>query len=87
MRRWAVNAEVTQLYWQLGRDILDQQGRKGGGAKVTDRVAHDLKGAFPEARRGIYAAAAAQIPGFHLCHPNSPTCESTSYSGRFSARE
>lgn len=46
----AVNAEVMQLYWQLGRDILDQQGREGWGAKVTDRLAHDLKAAFPEVK-------------------------------------
>jgi len=46
----AVNAEVMQLYWQLGRDILDQQSREGWGAKVTDRLAHDLKAAFPEVK-------------------------------------
>lgn len=46
----AVNVEVMQLYWQLGRDILDQQGREGWGSKVTDRLAHDLKAAFPEVK-------------------------------------
>jgi predicted nuclease of restriction endonuclease-like (RecB) superfamily len=46
----AVNAEVMQLYWRLGRDILEQQGREGWGAKVTDRLAHDLKAAFPEVK-------------------------------------
>jgi predicted nuclease of restriction endonuclease-like (RecB) superfamily len=46
----AVNAEVMQLYWQLGREILDRQGEEGWGAKVTDRLAHDLKAAFPEVK-------------------------------------
>jgi len=29
---------------------LDQQGREGWGAKVTDRLARDLKVAFPEVK-------------------------------------
>lgn len=46
----ALNTEVMQLYWQLGRDILGRQGEEGWGAKVTDRLAHDLKMAFPEVK-------------------------------------
>ena len=36
------------LYWQIGRDILDRQHRESWGAKVIDRLAADLKRAFPE---------------------------------------
>jgi predicted nuclease of restriction endonuclease-like (RecB) superfamily len=35
------------LYWQIGRDILVRQAEQGWGAKVIDRLAHDLRTAFP----------------------------------------
>src|SRR6266851_857388 len=44
----AVNRELVLLYWQIGRDILDRQERESWGAKVIDRLAADLKGAFPD---------------------------------------
>lgn len=44
----AVNVELIGLYWHLGRDILERQGREGYGTKVVERLAHDLKAAFPE---------------------------------------
>ena len=44
----AVNRELVLLYWQIGRDILDRQGREGWGAKVIERLAQDLRNAFPD---------------------------------------
>jgi len=44
----AVNHELIWLYWQIGRDILARQVEQGWGAKVIDRLAHDLRSAFPE---------------------------------------
>jgi len=44
----AVNRELVSLYWQIGRDILERQQRQGWGAKVIDRLAGDLKAAFPD---------------------------------------
>ena len=44
----AVNRELVGLYWEIGRDILDRQAQQGWGAKVIDRLAHDLRTAFPE---------------------------------------
>ncbi|HCL87699.1 MAG TPA: DUF1016 domain-containing protein [Comamonadaceae bacterium] len=44
----AVNRELVLLYWQIGRDILQRQEREGWGAKVIERLAHDLRVAFPE---------------------------------------
>lgn len=43
----AVNRELVLLYWQIGRDILERQSREGWGAKVIERLAHDLRNAFP----------------------------------------
>ena len=44
----AVNRELVLLYWQIGQDILQRQAEQGWGAKVIDRLAHDLRTAFPD---------------------------------------
>jgi predicted nuclease of restriction endonuclease-like (RecB) superfamily len=44
----AVNREVVLLYWHIGREILARQERESWGAKVIDRLAADLKSAFPD---------------------------------------
>ncbi|WP_244106708.1 DUF1016 N-terminal domain-containing protein, partial [Paraburkholderia phenazinium] len=46
----SVNRELVTLYWQIGRDILDRQQKQGWGAGVVDRLARDLKAAFPDMR-------------------------------------
>lgn len=44
----AVNRELVLLYWQIGRDILARQAEQGCGTKVIDRLAADLRTAFPD---------------------------------------
>ena len=44
----ALNTELVLLYWQIGRDILTRQQQQGWGAKVINRLATDLRSAFPE---------------------------------------
>ena len=44
----AVNAELIGLYHQIGCDILQRQTQQAWGAKVIDRLASDLKAAFPD---------------------------------------
>jgi predicted nuclease of restriction endonuclease-like (RecB) superfamily len=44
----AANAELVTLYWHIGQDILGRQASPGWGAKVIDRLARDLRLAFPE---------------------------------------
>lgn len=39
----AVNSELTLLYWQIGRDILERQRDEGWGAKVVERLGADLR--------------------------------------------
>ena len=42
----ASNAVLVNLYWNIGRDILQKQQEKGWGAKVIDRLSVDLKKEF-----------------------------------------
>ncbi len=44
----AVNQELLALYWRIGLDILERQSRQGWGAKIVERLAHDLHSAFPD---------------------------------------
>jgi len=44
----ASNAVMVLLYWDIGRSILDKQAVQGWGSRVIDRLAGDLREAFPE---------------------------------------
>ncbi|WP_416770660.1 PDDEXK nuclease domain-containing protein [Pseudomonas sp. RHF3.3-3] len=44
----AVNRELVLLYWQIGHEILTRQVQEGWGAKVIERLAQDLRTAFPD---------------------------------------
>lgn len=43
----AANSQMLLLYWQLGRTILDNQEKKGWGAKVIQFLSADLRKEFP----------------------------------------
>ncbi|MDB5100499.1 MAG: hypothetical protein JWM80_4920 [Cyanobacteria bacterium RYN_339] len=43
----AANREVVLLYWRIGQEILHRQQADGWGSKVVDRLAADLRVAFP----------------------------------------
>ena len=42
-----VNQELIALYWHIGKEIRDRQTAQAWGAKVVERLAHDLRKAFP----------------------------------------
>jgi predicted nuclease of restriction endonuclease-like (RecB) superfamily len=44
----AANAAMVELYWEIGRTILDRQRNAGWGAKVIDRLSADLREAYPD---------------------------------------
>lgn len=43
----AVNRELIALYWTIGETITARQLASGWGTAVIERLAHDLKAAFP----------------------------------------
>jgi hypothetical protein len=53
--RWqaqrVVNTELLRLYWRLGHAVLHRQQAEGCGSRVIDRLAADLRVAFPQMRR------------------------------------
>jgi predicted nuclease of restriction endonuclease-like (RecB) superfamily len=44
----SLSAKLVQLYHYLGSEILERQSCQGWGAKVIDRLASDLREAFPK---------------------------------------
>jgi predicted nuclease of restriction endonuclease-like (RecB) superfamily len=58
----AVNAEVVELYWRIGRAILDRQEHDGWGANTIGQLARDLSRDFPDmkglSRSNLYSMRA-----------------------------
>ena len=44
----AVNSELIKLYWEIGNTVHQRQKIEGWGAKVSEKLAQDLKSAFPD---------------------------------------
>jgi len=44
----SANSAMVLMYWDIGQSILERQHKEGWGAKVIDRLSHDLKKAFPD---------------------------------------
>lgn len=44
----SANQSMILMYWHIGKAILQKQEAEGWGAKIIDRLSHDLKEAFPE---------------------------------------
>ena len=45
-----VNTAMIELYWGIGRTILERQAAEPWGSKVLDRLARDLRSEFPHMR-------------------------------------
>ncbi len=44
----ASNAAMVMLYWEIGQRVLEKQNAQRWGARIIDRLASDLREAFPE---------------------------------------
>ncbi|WP_199279107.1 DUF1016 N-terminal domain-containing protein [Arthrobacter sp. CAN_A2] len=43
-----VNTQLIELYWSMGREVLEQQSKQGWGSGVVRRLAEDLRSEFPD---------------------------------------
>ncbi len=65
----AANREMVLLYWDIGRRILERQKAQGWGAKVVERLAHDLRIAFPD-MKGFSRANILYMRAFADAYPD-----------------
>ena len=63
------NSSMICLYWTIGKAILEKQEEEGWGAKVIDRMAKDLKEAFPD-MSGFSPRNIKYMRKFALCWPD-----------------
>lgn len=65
----ALNAELIRLYWDIGNTIWQRQKQEGWGAKTIERLAKDLKSAFPE-NKGFSSSNLKYMRRFAEEYPN-----------------
>jgi len=65
----AANSAMIVLYWDIGRAILERQEKEGWGAKVIDRLSHDLRNAFPD-MKGLSPRNLKYMRAFARAWPN-----------------
>jgi predicted nuclease of restriction endonuclease-like (RecB) superfamily len=63
-----VNAQLLQVYWEIGQTILEQQNKQGWGAKTIERLAADLKIEF-EDMKGLSARNLRYMRDFAKAYP------------------
>jgi predicted nuclease of restriction endonuclease-like (RecB) superfamily len=44
----AVNQEMIELYWDIGKSIVEKQEQSSWGAKLIEQIAKDLKRELPD---------------------------------------
>jgi predicted nuclease of restriction endonuclease-like (RecB) superfamily len=66
----SVNRELITLYWGIGCDILRRQAEQGWGAKVIERLSHDLRTAFPS-MKGLSRANLMYMRAFAQAWPDA----------------
>jgi predicted nuclease of restriction endonuclease-like (RecB) superfamily len=68
----AVNSELIQLYWDLGRQIVEKQKHAQWGSGFIDQLSKDLKAEFPDVG-GFSLANLKYCKQFYLFHINTPS--------------
>jgi len=68
----SVNRELIQLYWDIGRLIVERQDQEGWGKSIVDRQANDIQKAFP-GLQGFSTVNVWRMRAFYLAYrPNAP---------------
>jgi DUF1016 N-terminal domain len=66
---FSVNAELIQLYWDIGRLIDQRQKEEGWGAAVIPRLARELKNEL-SAVKGFSERNVKSMLAFYRAYPN-----------------
>ncbi|MEN9609731.1 MAG: hypothetical protein RLZZ628_545 [Bacteroidota bacterium] len=66
----AVNKELIELYWDLGKMILDRQEQNAWGNAVVELLAKDLQKAFPGVS-GFSTTNLWRMRAFYLAYPSN----------------
>ena len=64
----AVNHELIQLYWDIGKSIVEKQEQEGWKAQIIEKLCKDLQNAFP-GMQGFSRANVFNMRSFYLAYP------------------
>lgn len=67
----AVNSELIQLYWEIGKAIVEKQEQEGWGAQVIEKLGKDLQNAFPS-MQGFSRTNISRMRSFYLTYAIVP---------------
>jgi predicted nuclease of restriction endonuclease-like (RecB) superfamily len=63
----AVNSELIQLYWDMGKAIVEKQEKEGWKAQIIEKLCKDLQNAFP-GMQGFSRANVFYMRSFYLAY-------------------
>jgi len=64
-----INRQLSLLYWDIGKRIMDEQASQGWGTQVIEQLSHDLSTAFPETR-SFSVRNLRSMRAFAVAYPN-----------------
>jgi predicted nuclease of restriction endonuclease-like (RecB) superfamily len=67
----AVNKELIQLYWTIGKTVVEKQEKSGWGTKVIEKLAKDIQIAFPGIE-GFSRTNIFRMKAFYTAYRNIP---------------
>jgi len=67
----SVNRELIELYWQIGKALVERQKAEGWGKAVIDRLGDDLQKAFP-GLAGFSRTNVYRMRAFYLAYAETP---------------
>ena len=62
---FSVNAELIQLYWEIGRSVIDRQNKDGWGSSVIEQMSRDIQKEFPGIE-GFSSSNISRMRAFYL---------------------
>ncbi|MDT3694981.1 MAG: PDDEXK nuclease domain-containing protein [Ignavibacterium sp.] len=66
---YSVNTQLLEIYWEVGKTIIEQQATEGWGTKVIDRLSSDLRIEFPD-MKGLSVRNLKYMRAFADAYPN-----------------
>jgi predicted nuclease of restriction endonuclease-like (RecB) superfamily len=67
----AVNSELIQLYWDIGKSIVEKQEQEGWKAQIIEKLCKDLQNAFPGIQ-GFSRTNIFRMRSFYLVYARIP---------------
>ena len=66
---YAVNAEMIQFYWQLGKQLMESQMTSKWGSKLLPQFSKDMQAAFP-GTKGFSVSNLERMRKFAILYPD-----------------